>query len=280
MEKTGKALDGSAFAEKKIAVYRTTGMELWEVQNKAGQRSVCIALQKFPTMLIRGSVPNEEGEFYLTSMDYLGGNTHGWNEYRLDLSGYGKLLLNEKTATLSLSDEIESVQISAGRIRRYDTRIVGNEALTYLRNRRERILSLTEWMNAPSLEVAPSEEGELSEEGGPSEETARTEPVKSVSRNDFEKHWKPLLFPELVSKKKRPRDWQQEGDQWVKAEDIRWNASYTARTFPEELRAIRDSGTMLRDWEEALEWIYVEYEWNRITTELISNETVLHRAKK
>jgi hypothetical protein len=259
MEKTGKALDGSAFAEKKIAVYRTTGMELWEVQNKAGQRSVCIALQEFPTMLIRGSVPNEEGEFYLTSLDYLGGNTYGWNEYRLDLSGYGQLVLNGQTATLSISDEIESVQISAGRIRRYDTRITGTEAITYLRNRRERILSLTEWMNAPSAEGAPEK--------------------KSISHGDFEKHWKPLLFPELVSKKNRPRDWQQEGDKWVRAEDIRWNAGYTERTFPEELRVIRDSGTMLRDWEEALEWIYLEYEWGRLTGQL-SNETVLHRAKK
>jgi hypothetical protein len=259
MEKTGKALDGSAFAEKKIAVYRTAGMELREVQNKAGQRSVCIALEQFPTMLIRGSLPNEEGEFYLTSLDYLGGNTYGWNEFRLDLSGYGKLALNGQTATFSLSDEIESVQISAGRIRRYDTRITGTDAVTYLRNRRERIIALTEWMNAPSAEGAPEK--------------------KSISRDDFEKYWKALLFPELVSKNNRPQNWQKEGDQWVRAEDIRWNSGYTERTFPEELRVIRDSGTMLRDWEEALEWIYLEYEWSRITA-LLAQETVLNRVKK
>jgi hypothetical protein len=255
MEKAGRTLDGSAFAEKKIAVYRTSDMELQEVQNKAGQRSVCIALQRFPTMLIRGSIPNEEGDFYLTSLDYLGGNTNGWNEYRLDLSGYGKLALNEQTATISISDEIESVQISAGRIRRYDTRITGTEALTYLRNRRERISSLTEWMNT------------------------QPESEKGMSRDFFVLYWKSRLFPELVSQKKRPQNWQQEGDKWVRAEDIRWNTSYTERTFPEELRAIRDSGTMLRDWEEALEWIYMEYEWGNIT-KLLSIETILPRAKK
>jgi hypothetical protein len=285
MEKTGKALDGSAFAEKKVAVYRTAGMELQEVQNKAGERSFFIVLRQFPAIKIRGSAPNEEGEFYLTSLDYLGGNTHGWNEYRLDLSGYGKLALNETTAVFSVSDEIEAVQISAGRIRRYDTRITGNDALTNLRNRRERIVALTEWMNAPSEEVELSEEAEpaeedgLSEDGGGRKETAKKETTKSVDRVYFELHWKPLLFPELVSKKKRPGNWQQEGDKWVRAEDIRWNASYTERTFPEELRVIRDSGTMLRDWEEALEWIYMEYEWGRITA-LLAQETVLNRVKK
>jgi hypothetical protein len=264
MEKSGRAIDGSAFAEKKIAVYRGAGMEIQEVRNKAGERSIFIALNNFPSIKIRGSAPNEQGEFYLTSVDYLGGNTHGWNEYRLDLSGYGRLVLSETTATLSIPDEIESVQISSGRIRRYDTRITGDDAEKNLRNRRERIQSLAEWMNAAAAEGGDA--------GGGSA------PV-SQSRKNFEKHWRPLLFPEMVPSKKRPQGWQQEGDSWVWAEDIRWNSGYTQRTFPEELRAIRDSGTMLRDWEEAFEWIYVEHEWPRIA-ELLSQETVLTRARK
>jgi hypothetical protein len=96
--------------------------------------------------------------------------------------------------------------------------------------------------------------------------------------DDFEKYWKPLLFPEIVSKKKKPSGWLQEGDQFIRAEDIKWNTSYTERIFPEVLRPVRDSGTLLSDWEEALHWIYLEYEWERIAG-ILSREIVLQKIK-
>jgi hypothetical protein len=257
MEKAGRALDGSAFAEKKVAVYRSPALAIQQMRSKAGEHSLLITVGRFPAMKIRGSAPDEQGEFTITSLDYLGGSPHGWNEYRLDLLGTDNVVLGETSATLSIVDEIETVGISAGRIRRYDTRITGTEAITSLRNRRERILALAEWMNSPD------------------------NPSAKVCGNQktFVKYWRPILFPEIAAKKKRPQDWRQEGDQWVKAEDIRWNAGYTERVFPEVLRPIRDSGTMLRDWEEAVEWIFIECEWPRITETLLG-ETVLQKQKK
>jgi len=261
VENVGRALDGSAFAEKKLATYRTVkksktsaGIELREMQNKAGEKSVVITLDRFPTITFRGLLLDENGDFYLTALNYLGGNTQGWNEYNMELYGQGKLTLSETSATLSIPQEIEAVQISRGRIRRYDTRITGTEALTALRNRHERILALAEWMSG--------------REGSP----------VGLTLKEFEKHWKPILFPELVSRKTKPAGWQQENDQWARAEDIRWNTSYTERTFPELLRPIRDSGTMLRDWEEALDWVYYTCEWDRIMEQLAA-ETVLNRTK-
>jgi len=254
VEITGRALDGSAFAEKKTAVYRAPGMELWKMRNKAGENSLVIMLSKYPTMKLRASAVNELGEFNMVSLDYLGGSAQGWNEFRLDLAGEGKLILGEKTATISVNPEIEPIQISFARIRRYDTRFSGNEALTGLRNRHERIKAITEWMN--SRENAP----------------------KDMKVKNFEKYWKPILFPEIVLVNKRPADWQQENDQWNRAESINWNKGYTERLFPEELREIRNSGTMLRDWEEAIDWIYNEYEWSRIK-EILGQETVLTKKK-
>jgi hypothetical protein len=188
VEKTGRLLDGSASAEKTTAAYKTAdaAIEMRVVRNKAGERSILLLLEKYPSIKLRGSMPDEKGEFYLTSLDYLGGNRHGWNEYRLDLSGTGNLTLGETSATVSVHQEIEAVQISSGRIRRYDTLITGNEALTNLRNRRERILALTEWMKE--------------------RETA------AADRGAFEEIWKPILFPELVSKSKQPAVWRLEGD--------------------------------------------------------------------
>jgi len=254
VEKTGRALDGSAFAEKKTAVYSAPGMELWEMQNKAGERFIIVMLNKFPTIKLRGSAVNDEGEFNLVSLDYLGGSPQGWSEFRLDLVGEGKLALSGTTAALSVQPEIEPIQISFARIKRYDTRLSGNEALTGLRNRHERIKAIAEWMNG--RENAP----------------------KSADIKSFEKYWKPILFPETVSKKKRPADWQQADDQWVRAESIRWNKGYTERLFPEELREIRNTGTMLRDWEEAVDWLYNEYEWGALQ-EILSRETVLMKKK-
>ena len=260
VEKTGRMLDGSAFAEKKITRYRSQkkkgaeiDMEITVVQNKAGEHSVIITLGDFPMMKMRGTSPNDNGEFFITSLEYLGGNVQGWNEYTLDMSGEGSLFLGE-TASIVISEEIEPVQISAGRIQRYDTRITGGEALASLRNRRERIIVTVKWM--ASVDGAPEKQA-----------------IK-----DFEKYWKPLLFPEMVSKKKKPSGWQREGDEFVKAEDIRWNAGYTERVFPEELRPVRNSGTLLRDWEEALSWIYLEYEWENIKKTL-SRQNILQQTK-
>jgi len=259
VEKAGEILDGSAFAENKISVYRTGGRgtaekEIREMQNRDGERSVIIALGQFPSMRIRGTVPNPQGEFNLTSLYYLGGSAHGWNEFRMDIFGSGIMTLGETVASLSIPETIEPVEISFARIKRYDTRITGNEALTALRNRRERILALTEWMNS------------------------REDTPVFTDQKEFERYWKPLLFPETVRRGNRPVNWQREGDLTVTAESIRWNTGYTERVFPEILRSIRNSGTMLRDWEEALNWIYIEYEWERIARTL-SQETILFWAR-
>jgi len=259
VEKTGQALDGSAFTEKQTAVYRTARnaggtMEIREMRNKAGDSSVVITLEQFPAMKIRAAAPDDQGIFQFMALDYRGGNIHGWNEYRLDLAGSGNLVLGETTARLSVPDEVHTIGISSGRIRRYDTRITGTDALSSLRNRYERILALAKWLN--DHENLPA----------------------FNSQKTFEEYWKPVLFPETVSKKKRPADWRQENDQWVRAEYIRWNTGYTERVFPEMLWTIRNSGTMLRDWEEAAEWIYIEYEWDRIW-ELLARETLLDKKK-
>ena len=259
VDKTGRALDGSAFKEKKIAVYKTAkdnpaGMEILELINKQNERSFQISLSLYPAMKIRGTRPDKNGNFNLVSLEYLGGNTHGWNEYSLEIVGEGKLFLTGKAAALSIQHGIEPVQISSGKIRRYDTRLTGEEALTGLRNRRERITALAEWMK--EQENVPA----------------------AVTIKEFEKNWKPVLFPEIVSKKKRPQGWQAENDRLEKAEDVKWNTGYTERVFSEALRNIRDSGTMLRDWEEALEWIYIEYNWENIIKQF-SKETILDRIK-
>jgi len=259
MEGAGRLFDGSVCAEKRVSLYRASikkgavsDTELKIVRNKEGNRSLIISFKKYSMMKLRGSLPNEEGIFHLTSLEFLAGNAHGWNEYSMQITGTGRLTF-EDGAVLEYIKEIEPIQITSGRIHRYDTRMTGNDALIALRNRNDRITSLAEWML--SLKAPKDQEIKI-----------------------FEKYWMPVFFPEMASKKNRPLGWKEADDQFVKAEDIRWNTGYTERVFPEELHLVRNSGTLLRDWEEALYWIYMEYEWNNIM-ELFNKEIIFQKIK-
>jgi hypothetical protein len=260
VEAAGRTLDGSAFAEKRLALYTAqksggapANMELLEVENRAGEQSLLISLKDYPALKIRGTAPGPGGGFYLISLHYLGGSVSGWNEFTLELSGFGNFSRSEGGAVLSIPERPEPVRISSGKIRRFDSLLSGEEALAGLRNREERIRSLCEWMRG------------------------RPDAPAGLDRDKFEDYWKPVLFPELVPKKRRPAEYQ-DADGGVWAEDIRWNRAYTEKVFSEALRPVRDSGTLLRDWEEALEWIYFEYNWESFF-ETLSGKILMQRKK-
>ncbi|MCL2185877.1 MAG: hypothetical protein FWB86_08525 [Treponema sp.] len=249
MEKTGRFLDGSQFTEKTLSKYsnKENQIDISFTQNKQGEKSIIISLKNYPMMILRASFPNDEGAFYLVTLEYLSGSTHGWNEFTLDILGTSRLVYtNDTDFYLEPFEDIEKVQITQGRIHRYDTRILGNDALTSLRNRRERITSIAHFMNSIT-----------------SQNSFNNNNFKKDIKT-FENYWKPILLPEMVSGKKRPENWHNKGDIYQKAEDISWNTSYTERIFPDELLSVRNSGTLLRDWEEAHYWLYLEYEWENI----------------
>jgi hypothetical protein len=249
-------LDRSLFQEKNLDVYEgltlnpeqaESGIELKLVEGRKNKETaLTIWFEAFPELLFRGTVPGKDGEFQLQSVRFLGGNLWGWNEFTLDIAGAGTFTLTGPVGELRIEPALEQVQISSGKIRHKENRLIGDQALGSLRNRYDRIIALTDWMH--SLPEVPRFEGQ----------------------RDFEAYWKPLLLPELVSAKKRPPDFVKAQAVWVWAEDIRWNTTYTESLFPEALWNFRNSGALIRDWEEAAAWIYIQYQWDYIV-ELISN---------
>jgi hypothetical protein len=241
----GRALDGSAFREKTLARYRGISkeypgeIEVREVRGKEGGSCLTISPGLIPALVFVGSAP-EAGIFRLDSLRLLSSNLTGWNEFTRGLSGGGVFRAAGNRAALRLEGPVEVLDITGGKIRQKDTRLIGDQALQALRNREDRIAALIHWMY--SREKVPVFTGWKS----------------------FEKYWKPILFPELVSQGKRPETWNATGAVWTRAEGVRWNVTYTEFLFPEELHKLRNSGALLRDWEEALSWIYLEYEWDRI----------------
>jgi hypothetical protein len=253
-EAGGRVLDGSAFAEKKLAVYREEpkrGTQVDRLRDRAGQECIVIRVDEAPNLRIRGSLPDAEGSFFISSLEFLSPNLSGWNEFTMELSGSGTFVEGsgerDGAAVLQVREPLETLDISGGKIRRGSSRLNGAQALTALRNRRERILALTEWMR-------------------------EREGLPDFSEGaDFEAYWKALLFPELSKPKDRPAAWaaaNADAGPWERGEDIRWSLAYTEALLPEQLRPLRNSGTLLRDWEEAESWIRLEFEWESIVTSL------------
>ena len=214
-------------------MYRGAGVELWQTRARDGTEYLLMNLEAFPFITLR-AVPDESGRFELVAFQFLSSNLNGWNEFTLDLAGSGVLTMIETEARLRI-DRLIPVDISAGEILHNGARLSGETALSNLRNRAERIRALVAWMRGIT---APA---------------FRTQPA-------FEAYWKPLLLPELTPAAERPVIWTQQNAVWKRAEDVAWNATYTATMFPEALWTLRDSGALLRDWEEAVTWIYFVYQ--------------------
>ncbi len=79
---------------------------------------------------------------------------------------------------------------------------------------------------------------------------------------DFQTGARAFLFPEIYGypKGRRPADKEAR----VRAESIYWDTSYTKEQFPENLRAIRDSGTMYRDFEESSGLWRLDFCWDAL----------------
>jgi hypothetical protein len=274
-EKSGQLLEGSLFAAKTLERYRTAdaSMLLRKLRYRDGTEGWALTLESWPTLQFsfiteKNPPPENTQTLYPVFCSFLCSTYSGWNEFTMELTGTGTIRTGDTELSSSLVFKLNSIEaagISEGRIRRGDIRLSGQEALTALRNRLERIEVLTAWMKDSGPPV--------SNHGTP------VSVPEFGSPDDFETFWKPVLFPELVSLKKRPALYSAVNVQWERGEDIRWNTNYSAAVFPESLRPLRDSGTMLRDWEETMLWIYLVYTWDDIVQLLLTERNFVKTSK-
>jgi hypothetical protein len=251
VEQGARVVDGSLFAEKTLAVYQGAGVEMRLTRARDGTEFLLMDIDAFPFITLR-AIPDEGGRLQLAAFQFLSSNLNGWNEFTLDLVGSGVLTIEEAEAQVRI-DTLIPVEISAGEILHNGVRLSGETALSNLRNRAERITALVAWMRGIT---APA---------------FRTQAA-------FEAYWKPLLLPELIPAAERPVIWTRQNAVWKHAEDVAWNATYTATMFPESLWTLRDSGALLRDWEEAVTWIYFVYQETYVV-EAFSKDYLLSRTR-
>jgi hypothetical protein len=251
VEKMGQFI-GRSLPEKTAVAYigRDLSLAIGGKADKDGGKNTTIGFDEFPYLQMHAKA-SPDGSFLWTELRFFGASPFGWNEFTQEITGAGNAELTENFATLSATAP-EYGRILSANILHNGEKLQGEEALTSLRRRSERIEALAEWMRAELNDAA----------------------VHFPNEKAFETYWKPILLPETVSRKKRPSVWQDTGD-WTVAEDVKWNVSYTKDVFPEHLRTLRDSGALLRDWEEALSWLYFAYEWNYIQGLFSAGETTL-----
>jgi hypothetical protein len=258
-EKAGKIIDGSAFAEKTAASYRSeNGTLLSEIRFKDGRIALKLTVPAEPALAFYLLPAGETGSYTLSFCTFFASSIRGWNEFTLDLSGTGHFEGKERYRLML--ENIEETGISSGRIRAGENRLSGDGALYALRNRKDRIEAVAAWMK----------------------KNARADPPEFQNEKEFDAWWKPVLLPEVTAKRKRPADYTagagalSGADGWIRAEDVKWNAAWSAG-FPEDIAMLRNTGALLRDWEEALLWIYLSYRWegiiNSITGELYFEKT-------
>ncbi len=253
-ENVGQIADGSAFAEKTILRWSGKGLEAALVESKddvdtssGKKQELLITLEEFPFLEFRASAPistpSAEDEVSFISLRYLVGTAAGWNEWTRELSGFLTFRRIGNIAYISLESPLMAGAVIEGKILHNGEKRAGAEAVSSLSARADRVAALSTWMRL------------------------HTEERSFPNAAAFYAYWRPILFPELVRARYRPALYTEtaakEPSKGAVA-DIRWNAAYTAALLPEELRPLRDSGALLRDWEEAPDWIYAEYEWARI----------------
>ncbi|MDR2343592.1 MAG: hypothetical protein LBD86_03575 [Spirochaetaceae bacterium] len=249
----GRALDGSAFAEKTVKTYLSAGKDFsfrLVSTGDGGIQSVFV-LKNLPFIQFYGTEPDETGLFFITRVHFLFSNAGGWLEGDIGASGTGLIAeTSGQAAEFSLQSPVNFTGVAHGGIRRHGRHLYGERALDELRGRKDRVQLVAGWMKE------------------------RRPPVPPADPREFENYWRPVLLPETVSNKLRPSRYteagaaQNERTVYSCAENIRWNTAYTAELFPEHIRWLRDSGSLLRDWEEAVSWFYIEYYWDIIIREL------------
>ncbi|MDR2808550.1 MAG: hypothetical protein LBB43_06030 [Spirochaetaceae bacterium] len=250
VEAGGQALNGTAFVERTLALYRNeAGIQVQAVQDKAGKQSLIITTDEFPTVTVRATQAAPDGRFYLSSLSFLCSSNSGWNEWTMKLSGTG-VFQGRYVMALHINNPIEPKDITEGKILYNTKRLIGEDALKSLKSRRDRILVLIKWMHE------------------------QPEKPTFTNRQEFESYWRPIVLPELAAAKQRPQSWNTENAVFEQAEDIKWNTTYTASVFHEELWTLRNSGSLLRDWEEAGDWIYFQYRWDDLVQVLTKDYNV------
>lgn len=166
----------------------------------------------------------------LRRLDWFNNWPNGWTRASFPLDGSAALLRTKSGWTLSVEKAPELDEAESASIRYFDTYVRGDEGLREFSRRWDRIRAVV---------------GDIS---------ARV-PDSSEFRDP--RRLQRYLFPEIYGYDARPDPAHAKAP----AEGVSWNTDYTKRRFAEPLWALRDGGTLLRDYKESPGLWLLVLEW-------------------
>lgn len=166
----------------------------------------------------------------LSEMHWFSNWSGGWTEAQFASTGELLLRPNGQMWDLSVATLPRLGDPVSAAIRYYDSYLTGERGVEEFARRWDRIRAVVALLKQ-----------KLPERSFECTSTTPQSPSFQAAVGKF-------LFPELFGYPIPPSP----GYRTIRSESISWNVDFTEANFPENLREIRNSGTMLRDFEECL----------------------------
>lgn len=199
---------------------------------------------------------------------------NGWTEAHYEASGRLVLTAEGEKWRCALEEPLELWEILSGELRHYDTFYRGEEGMSRVKNRVDRLRETAKLLNDRGF---PAYYGHLWRESGYS--------------SGFKKEVGRYLFPELYRFKqlekadRLPAAYYEsselpEGSLYSLGANRIWRRDYTLRVFPENFHQLRDSGALYRDFEEASQLLFSLYNLDYYSGRIVNGELFTEETKR
>lgn len=185
---------------------------------------------------------------YIDRLDWFNTWHDGYTKATFSMIGTLKFIQNGGIGFLSVVDNLSIEHVTEGKLNYRGVNLYGDQAVDQIQRRWDRIFTtvqfLDERLNSESFDqrklLKNRQKGEIT---------------------SFEDAMVRVLFPEVFEY----IDSNEMGStNYIRGEGIFWDIDYSDNNIPDNLREIRNSGTLYRDYEESPEMFYLAYIWNSL----------------
>lgn len=231
--------------------------ESWKAKGEALPRGLLVEIGSDSEFRIRGGElegavlkgqARRDGESWaltIEKMDYFGNWAEGWTEASFEAEGELSLRPSLDAWTMDVARVPAIEKPVSASIRLNGDYYSGETALGLFSRRWDRIQAVAEVLKLRF-------------------------PGASFENDGFERGVRAFLFPEIYGYGQAGAPAPKPGHKTKLGESIRWDVEYSASAFPEALREIRNSGTMLRDFEEGRGLWRLAFSWDEFRNQKLS----------
>lgn len=219
-------------------------------KDKNGKEITVLSSKVIEPIFFSGNLKTDSSgdmEFDISSINFFTNWEGGWTEGEGSVNAKLIFYKENDRYRCKVLENYEFFEITKGSLRFQDQYYYDEKGLNSVKHKFDRIVAVNDFLK--TREDAP--------------DFFRNSTFLNDGANSHKLKTKEILFPEFFpnsiiykSKEYEPKD--PSSDLSI-AETIVWNKIYTKKIMPENLRPIRDSGSMYRDFEETANLLFAEY---------------------